>query len=175
MSDGTLEMLLKTYTALDEELSVLEVRQKAIESLLRGIERDAIPDYFAQQGLSYDSELVVGDKRVRVKKDVRGHINADDMKAAYEWLQRTDNDGILTVAVKVQFNRGELQKAIAFKELLEDELIDMLSNQPVVEMRVHPMTLNAFLKEQLEHGKDLPEFFNAQDSFCAKISQTKVR
>ena len=86
---------------------------------------------------------------------------------AFNWLKTNGHEDIIKNVVSVQFGRGEDGKA--------DYLLGNLQSQgfsPATKRWVEPMTLKAFVREQVEKGTDLPfETFSVYVGQKSKINK----
>ena len=75
----------------------------------------------------------------------------DNMESAYKWLRDNGYGDLIKNEIAVPFGRGEDERA-------NDLLKTLVNNgyEPNQKTVVHPQTLKAFVKEQLESGKELP-------------------
>jgi hypothetical protein len=71
----------------------------------------------------------------------------------YKWLRENNFGSLIRTEVVAQFGMGEDKKAVALTLSLLKRKYDVIQKQSV-----HPSTLKAFVKEQLEkeHGITLP-------------------
>ena len=101
----------------------------------------------------------------KVEEFYRAHISEANRVAAHQWLVDNGHAGIIKHEVTVKFGKDENKKA--------DDAINklkQLGHDPAVKQGVHPQTLNAFVKEQLTKGKDIPsETFGIYVGSRAKI------
>jgi hypothetical protein len=67
------------------------------------------------------------------------------------WLVDNDHGSLIKNQVILNFGKNEDEKATATVEKLKQQGLS-----PDVKQGVHPQTLNAFIKEQITGGKDIP-------------------
>ena len=120
----------------------------------------------AQQLLDVQKEI----ENTKLKlKFYKGHISEAHRPAAVEWLMANGHGGLIKNEVTVKFGKDEDDRARAtVQSLLQQGL------SPNVKQGVHPQTLNAFVKEQLTGGMDLPaDIFGIYVGSRAKIDRKR--
>jgi hypothetical protein len=106
---------------------------------------------------------------VRIKEDVYAGITEENREAAFEWLETTDNDGIIKNEVKCAFGKGQDEQAKQLLELLEKNGHSFTNTR-----NVHPQTLKAFVREQLKEGLPIPtDLFSVHVKKVAEITAPK--
>lgn len=148
----------------DKKISELETSLKKEKEDARRLREESIPDYMNEMGVS-EIKLSNG-FTVNIKDEVYCAIPASRRQEAYDWLTDHDFDSIIKTNVTSLFGKGEIENALALFERLRDEDLNVNLTQ-----EVHPQTLKAFLKGQLQNGADIPlELFGARPVQTAKIS-----
>ena len=88
-----------------------------------------------------------------------------------EWLEENEFGDIIKHDVKVSFLKGEDEKAARFTAWVQANL----PKQKVDDKKfVHPQTLGAFVREQMQQGVDLPEEFGVVVLTKAVIKRPKT-
>lgn len=128
--------------ALDAELAA------AKRNLLR-TEREDLPQLMAEIGIQ-EIKLSTGQK-VAIKEDVDARITDDHRPAALRWLLDNGFGGLIKTQVTVPFDRGDHDAAVECGMRLKDEYSNVTLKEDV-----HPMTLKAFVKEQMAAGTAVP-------------------
>ena len=106
---------------------------------------------------------------VEVKSTYGAHIKNDNKEEAFAWLEANGHDGLIKNSVSCDFGRGDHQEAQAFMDLANSQGLE-----PQQKTGVHPSTLKAWVKEQIEGGKELPmELFGAYCGQRATIKRGK--
>jgi hypothetical protein len=169
---ATLERLTELAArakALETEINTatveLQKKQDDLDKILRGY----IPDIFKELALE-EYKLATGEK-ITVKDDVKCNISEERKPAAFGWLREHNYDGIIKTAVNATFGKGEAQRAADACAVLIEAGYDAS-----VTDSVHPQTLKAFVKEQLEAGTAIPiDTFGIFEFRIAKITAPKAR
>ncbi len=154
---------------LEAELTADTVALANKQEKLDKILREYIPDIFKELALE-EYKLSDGSK-ITVKDDVKCNISEERKPAAFGWLREHEFDGIIKTAVQAAFGKGEAQRAADACAVLIEAGYDA-----AVTDSVHPQTLKAFVKEQLEKGTAIPlETFGVFEFRIAKITPPKAR
>lgn len=152
VSDSSLRAvadLVRQQLALERRVEDLEQDLKRAQQDLNKISQELLPEALSSHGLS---ELRMDDgSRVTVSQYIQAHISKEKQDAAFDWLRQHEFDDLIKNVVSLEFGKGEDEAA--------NEVLDMLSQQgfdPVNKQSVHPSTLKAFVKEQIEKGSEIP-------------------
>ena len=153
------EVELTDLAVLAEKQIFLEGRVKEVEELLdtvkeqlRVIQEQHIPEAMSTIGMK-EFKLLNGYK-ITIKDDVFASIRKDFINQAVAWLDTKGLGDIVKDDVTVKFGRGEGEKATALLEYCNGRGFN--ANE---KLSVHPQTLKATVKEQLEKGVEFPEEF----------------
>lgn len=145
----TMTDTLDTILALGDKLSATKDHLKHLEAVvsetkesIRVLEEEDIPQLMDERNLS---ELKLNDGHViKVGDLVRARIK--DTSVAYEWLRKTNNDGIIKNEIKVTLDRGQDDRVEMIKEDLTTRGVEYDHKQSV-----HPATLKSFVTEALSN------------------------
>ena len=130
---------------IDDLQSVVDERKKQHRKLTEEI----LPEAILSTGM--DSFTMADGSSISVPKYYSASISAARKAEAFQWLRENGIDDIIKNTVSVRFGRGE--------DELCDRLLGLLGTQgfPTQQAeKVEPMTLKAFVKEQIERGNALP-------------------
>jgi hypothetical protein len=164
---GKISTLAERYTDLDEEIKDTETRLKVLKEQAREIAEKQLPDAMAEVGVA--KFTLTDGSEVSVKPYYSAKISDDKREECFTWLQDHGHEALIKDEVVLTFNRGEHEKAEEFKAQLEEQGLDYSGK-----MGVHPQTLTAFVKEQVESGAEFPlELFNVYIGQIAKIKRSK--
>lgn len=141
--------LAARQVVLEEYIAKCESNAEAAKVNLRKISEVALPNAMAEVGMS-EFKLSNGTV-VKVKQEVYASIPKDNTGPAFAWLREHNLDAVIKNVISVEFGKGEDQEAIRAATALAEEGFKPTQNQTV-----HPMTLKALLKEQMEKGVDVP-------------------
>jgi hypothetical protein len=126
---------------------------KKAKEELRSIQEELLPQAMTAMGLS-QLKLESGEK-LTVSNYYQASVKVEDREAAFNWLHDTGNGDIIKHNVSVDFKKGEGEDARQACEKLSE-----LGLVPKDEIKIAPMTLKAFVREEIEAGRELPKEFN---------------
>ena len=155
------EVSLKTLTdkankmvELEELVEEKQASLKATQKELKVLSEEDIPALLSEVGLS-EITLTNGQK-ISTNSYYYGRITEHNQQEAFEWLQNNGHGDIIKNVVSVSFGRDEDVNAEKLLSNLQDNGYTTNGKK-----WVEPMTLKAFIREQVESGNDLPlETFN---------------
>ena len=164
---GKISTLAERYTDLDEEIKDAETRLKILKEQARDIAEKQLPEAMAEIGVA--KFTLTDGSEVTVKPYYSAKISDDKREECFTWLQDHGHEALIKEDVVLSFNRGEHEKAEEFKAQLDQQGMEYSGK-----MGVHPQTLTAFVKEQVESGAEFPlELFNVYIGQIAKIKRSK--
>lgn len=141
--------LVRQQLVLEQRVEDLTTELKRAQQDLAHISGEVLPAALAEHGLT---ELKMADgSKVTVSSFVSASITKEKSDAAHQWLRERGFGDLIKNTVSVNFGKGEDEKAV--------ELVDTLSNMGLdadQKEAVHPSTLKAFVKEQIEKGVKIP-------------------
>ncbi len=133
-----------------------EFRKLAEEKLPPKMEELGIQEYTTTEGI-----------HVKVKEEIRGGLPEEKRAQGFKWLEDKGHEALIKSEVVVAFPRKELDKA---KKLVEDLRKDDFIVS--LERSVHFQTMQAFIKEQMLEGKDIPlDIFKVFRQRVAKVEK----
>lgn len=135
--------------AINASVPELEAALAEAKDSLSNIKENKLPNAVEQFGLT-QFKLSDG-STVTIKEEVYAGITEDNKPAAFGWLKSTGNEGIIKHNITCPFGKGEDSAA----ETLIEKL-DSLGYTYTNTRSVHPQTLRAFVKKQLEAGTPIP-------------------
>lgn len=135
--------------AAREEVTKRETALKEAQDKVKVLETITLPELMdtAQQ----DRLKTTDGYEVERGETLRASIPEANLSQAILWLRSQQQDAIIRRDVKLQFGKGEDQRAA--------EAVDMLVGAglaPVDKQSVHPQTLAATIREMLKDGVDVP-------------------
>ena len=147
---------LKTVSKLAEYQLILENKIKHAEEDLatlkeqfKQVSQTDLPEALAETGLS-EIKLTDGSK-ISVQQFYNASIPKDNLDEAFTWLRDNGHADLIKNTVACSFGRGEDGDAKVLKEELS-----RIGVSYTEKVGVHPQTLKAFVREQVESGQNLP-------------------
>ena len=147
--------LAKRAKAMEAEMNDLEDMLKGKKESYRKMTEELLPEALAQLGMS--SFNMEDGSSITVKPFYSASIKEERRAEAFAWLRDHGYDDLIKNTVQVRFGKGE-------DELCSSLLITLKSGGYIPEQneKVEPMTLKAWVKEQVEKGREFPsELFGA--------------
>jgi hypothetical protein len=159
--------LVKKHLTIENEIEMMVYELAIKQGELRNLSEKIIPEIFERLNLE-EIKLNNGVK-VNVKPFYAGTITAENQPAAFTWLKENEHDDLIKNELKLTFGKGEEETCLGLMESLEVAGYNFVNKKSV-----HPQTLKAFIKEQIEAGNK--EFSSAMDLFSVHIGkQTKIK
>lgn len=146
---STLSSLAKKQLELEQEIEDLETQLKNKKDEHKQVSQVDLPEAMSECGMN-SFELSTGQK-VSVKPFYNCSIPKERYHEALHWLRDQGHGDLIKNTVSIDFGRGEDSKAAEFKA----ELINKGTSY-TDKTGVHPQTLRAFVREQVELGQPLP-------------------
>lgn len=169
-SDEQLKMisgLADRQVEIEKYIAKAEANLEIAKENWRKIAEKELPNAMQEIGMT-EFKLSNGTV-ISVKQKVYASIPKDNKEPAFAWLRENNLDGVIKNTVAVQFAKGEDAKAL--------ELANNLALQgliPEQTQNVHPQTLMALIREQLDKGVEVPlEKFGAHVVNQAKVALPK--
>lgn len=157
MGDASLKALSEKSNELqnlDNKIKDVEEELGKLKSKYRELSEVDIPSMLSELGLS---EITLADgNKISTATYYSARISDDKRDEAFSWLNDNGFADIIKNTVSVSFGRDEDDSARKLVDSLEDN-----GYATAQKKWIEPMTLKAFVREQVEKGSDLPlETFN---------------
>ncbi len=134
---------------LQEQLKKKNEELDHIKFKVRDMEERIIPEMMQEAGVSL---LKLSDgSQVEVKPFYAAKIPESRVEEAFGWLRSNGHEDLIKNTVTASFNRGQDNQVAELIKVCEQ--FNFTYNQ---KQKVEPMTLKAFVREQVEGGKKLP-------------------
>lgn len=141
--------LVRQQLLLEQRVEDFAADLKKAQADLAHISGEALPAALAEHGLT---ELKMADgSKVTIATVINANISKDRANEAHDWLRANGHDDLIKNTVSVVFGKGEAARAAALISQLDSNGWD-----PDQKEAVHPSTLKAFCKEQIERGAAIP-------------------
>lgn len=134
---------------LDKDVEDLEAVLKERKGQLRKLVEETIPEALATVGMT--SFKMEDGSSITVKPFYSASIPGERQEEAFAWLRENGFDDIIKNTVSVRFGRGEDDSCT--------QVISMITAAgyaPEQAEKIEPMTLKAWVKEQVEKGSQFP-------------------
>ena len=134
---------------LDKDVEDLEAVLKERKGQLRKLVEETIPEALATVGMT--SFKMEDGSSITVKPFYSASIPSERQHEAFAWLRERGFDDIIKNTVSVRFGRGEDNSCTQVISL-----ITSAGYAPEQAEKIEPMTLKAWVKEQVEKGSEFP-------------------
>ena len=141
--------LCAEQVALEEEMDQLEEQLKAKAKAARKLSQEIIPARMSELGL--ESLTLADGSSIKIKQLIHASIPVKYREEAFQWLRDNGHGDIIKNQVSATFGKGEDTTASNFIDKIEE-----LGYQPQQKVWVEPMTLKAFVREQIANGSEIP-------------------
>lgn len=143
-------------TALEQkraeaEVARLEEELKAAQRVLLDISQVRLPALMDAAGMT--KITTVDGVQVSVREIIRGGIKSGNEPLAFKWLEEQGHGDLIERQFRIDFNKGEEAWARKFEADLRKRKREVRLE---ISRGVHASTLQAFVREQLEKGEDVP-------------------
>lgn len=161
---------VREIMAARDDVKEAEEVLKLAQSRVRTLEEFTLPEMMNEAG---QKKLTTKDNYdVELDEVLRASIPAGNQSEAFIWLIEHDQEAIIKREVKLQFGKGENERAEALLKLLVSNKYSPSSDK----RSVHPQTLAATLRELLEEGVDVPlPLLGAHVQPIVKIKERKAK
>lgn len=143
----TLSDLVKTLRRIEEQIADSEEHLKVLKSEKHRLSTELIPSLMSEMGTE---RIDVYGMTVTIKPIIHASIPEDRREEAFGWLRSSGNEDIIKNDVTLTFGKG---KDNVVKNLIAD--LEKQGYDPQHKIHVHPMTLKAFIREQMEKGTSI--------------------
>ena len=145
----TVSDLAKYQVALEDKIKAKEEELATLKDQFKQCSQTDLPEALAETGLT-EIKLTDGSK-ITVMQFYNASIPKDRAEEAHAWLRAHDHGDLIKNTVSCDFGRGEDKQAQVLRESLANSGISFTDK-----IGVHPQTLKAFVREQVESGQTLP-------------------
>ncbi len=165
---------VQSLDKLTDLVTQLQLREETVDRMtkelseekerLRKVSMEDIPNLFDELSLSI-IKLKDG-QTVEVRRAFAASITQANWPAAKAWLESNGHGALISHDLNVKLKKGEEEQHAVIVEALSEAGLTYKEKQ-----NVHPQTLKAFAREQMESGSDIP-----QDVFgIFPVRTTKVK
>lgn len=146
---GRISVLADKMHNLDKEIAESELKTKKLKDQHRQIAEEQLPELFEQVGMSELKTL--SGLPLKLRNKVHTNISKGRKPTAIAWLDKNGQGGMVKRKVVIDFDKTQEDKVKALLRLIGKGWPNHRT-----ELDVHSQTVKAFVKRQLEDGKDIP-------------------
>lgn len=163
--------LAKKQTVLEAELAAAELAVKTKKQAVLALSEKAIPDLM--KALELTSVTLDDGRKLELEESYAVGISEDHKDAAFGWLADHGHADIIKDQLVLWIDSKSPVSVdailMALSKLFTDKELDAILER---KRSVHPSTLKAFVKEQIEEGVEIP--FEPFGVFPVRRSKFKV-
>ena len=171
-SGTDLERLLKLMEqqlAVEAYVDVCKVRLDEAEKAFNKLKFFTVPDLMDKLGIA--EHKTVDGKELKMSEVLRGSIPEANLPKALDWLDSNGHEKLIKRTITIDFGKGDEAWAKKFER-------DCAKRKKPLNLKrkrgVHPQTLQAFVRGQLEEGVDFPmDLFGVFRQRFAKVKLPK--
>lgn len=157
-----LATMARQQVEVEDNIAQLEKNLLDMKDHLKSLSEFKIPELFNELGLA-EFKLANGFK-VKVNPYYQAKITDEK---AFDWLEDRGHADIIKGEWTVHYQRSNVKDLAAFKALASQ-----MGFHVSEKLGVHPMTLKAFVRNQIETGQEMDrELFNVYTGFKTKIGR----
>ena len=140
---------------LDADTRVANLEEQLAEAKVawRNIAEKRLPELLEESGLTLSTITTPAGHVVKVAEAIRGSIPKANEVEAFQWLEDNDNGNLIKRNFSIDFGKGDEKWAEKFQR-------DCAQRKRPLNLKrtkkVHPQSLQAFVRQQLEDGIDFP-------------------
>ncbi len=161
----TLVALCKYLAEFEDKKGKLEEELKYVEQRIKDLSTRSIPDLM--QAINLTELRLTDGRKIAVRPDIMASVSKERMPQVLAWLHAHNAQAIAKQKLMVDINDLPQAAVIAMEDAAR-----ALGARPTIDASIHPSTLRAFVKEQLEQGTpDFPrELFGVHEGSKAVIT-----
>ena len=135
---------------LEEQILDAEITLQELNKKYHTLAFEEIPDLFDELGLS---QLKLSDgTSITIKRRYLASITEENKGNCFKWLKINNHDSIIKHDITVNLKKGEKKEATKIIGILKKIGVTFKDKE-----HIHPKTLEAFVKEQIENGEKFPQ------------------
>ena len=135
---------------LKKEIQEIEFNLEERNARLKRLQEEEMPELFSEVGVS--GVILPNGVTVQIDTSIHCSIPAERKEEAFDWLKENNHGDLIKNEFTVKFGRKEDNMVGDFSELAEKLGLKYDNKQ-----KVEPMTLKAFVKEQMKSGIAIPQ------------------
>lgn len=132
----------------EHEVTKAEEALSQKKAIARDLREKTLP--MALDELTADSVSLPDGRRIKVRESITVGPRKEDRGAVIDWLIQAGHAKLVADTLIAEFAKGDVRAELA-QSMLKD--VDIESR---VEQAVHPQTLKAHVRKELEAGRDVP-------------------
>ena len=156
---GLVEHQINLETTVDALTEDLVTAKKDLKKIQEG----ALPEMM--HGLGFDLLKTATGYTIKIDRGIAASITKANQAAAFAWLKKTKNEAIIKTELKMVYTGMEEKKLSKVFKVLDKAGIQYGINEGI-----HSGTLKAFVRNELEDGREVDKSITVFEYGIAKIS-----
>lgn len=144
-----ISVLANRQVTIEKEIEELERELDQLKTSLEEVSTHLLPDALAEAGVS-TIKLESGESIV-IKKIYAANLNEMNQEKCFNWLKEHGHEALVSHEIGVKFKKGEDKLHEMVSTFLQERKVDHSDRE-----KIHPQTLQAFIREQVEGGAEFP-------------------
>lgn len=145
-----LSKMIDDMTILERQIMTAQEQLASLQEKHKELNGVKIPDLFDELGIK---KISLKDGRiVEVTRKYAASITEENSDACFDWLEKNGHDSIIKHVLTINLKKGESEEYEKILETLYKVKVAFKDKNTV-----HPQTLAAFVREQIENGTDFPQ------------------
>lgn len=156
--------LVEFQIGLENDVADLTEKLKEKKARLDKVRRGALPELM--QTLGYSMLKTNFGSTVEIKRGIDASITQANQNKAFDWLRKNGNEAIIKTEIKQTYTGMENDKRdFAYTQM------DLVGIAYQIKEGIHTQTLKAFVKTELEEGREINSAITVYEYGIAKIIQ----
>lgn len=147
---GQLSKLAERQMECQAEVAELENKLAMAKEKLKGVQEIDIPNLMMEMGIK--SFKLNNGASLSIKSDIFASIRSDHLDEGLQFFEDLGCGGIIKDDVTVKFGKGDSDKAAQVMNFCRTNGYNATEKK-----HIHPQTLKAEIKQQMERGVDFPD------------------
>jgi hypothetical protein len=149
---------------LEANIKQAETNLEEMKERCRNLSENLLPE--AMMAIGMEKFSLSDGTAIKIDKFYSASIPKENATASFAWLRANNFAEIIKRKIECTFGKGDDEKATLVKQAMIG-----CGVEPIDKESVHPQTLKAFVREQLEEGHNLPtELFGVYVGNRTKIT-----
>ena len=164
----SIQGLVKAYLDAQKEVDTATEILSKKTAFLNEIQNKLLPEAMKELNIpdfTYDDGKTSA--KITIQNGLNASINKDAKEVVYNWLKQIGEDAIVKSEVSVSFGKTEGQNAEQLVEKLQG-----IGLPATLTRNIHHLTLNSFVKNMREEGKEIHPSINVFDYSQAVVKVT---
>ena len=148
-----IEGLAQDHLDAEARVASLEEQLTEAKAIRRDIAEKQLPDLLDEAGLGDSTINTPAGHIVKMSETIRGSIPKGNEQPAFEWLEDHDNGALIKRTFTIEFGKGDDKWADKFERDCRQRKKSLNIKR---KMAVNPMSLQSFVRQQLDAGVAIP-------------------